>query len=66
MSNVTQAILFRPPMHLDPRPRFLLAGALFMIAAVISLFAGAPGVALILALVSAALFYFASRIKTVP
>jgi Flp pilus assembly protein TadB len=53
-------------MTVDPRPRYLLAGVLFMVAAVVALVAGSPGVALIFALVSAALFYFASRVKTVP
>ncbi len=53
-------------MSVDPRPRYLLAGALFIVAAIIALFAGTPAVAVILALVSAGLFFMASRVKTVP
>jgi hypothetical protein len=53
-------------MTLDPRPRYLLAGALFIVAAIIALIAGSAAVAVILALVAAALFYLASRVKTVP
>jgi hypothetical protein len=53
-------------MSVDPRPRYLLAGALFIVAALIALFAGSAAVAVILALVSAAFFFMASRVKTVP
>jgi hypothetical protein len=50
----------------DPRPRYRIAGALFLVAAVIVLLAGASFVALVLALVAAGLFYYSSRVKTVP
>ena len=50
----------------DPRPRYRIAGALFLVAAVIALIAGASLVALLLALIAAGLFYYSSRVKTVP
>ena len=50
----------------DPRPRYRIAGALFLVAAVIVLLAGASFIALVLALVTAGLFYYSSRVKTVP
>jgi uncharacterized membrane protein YciS (DUF1049 family) len=53
-------------MSLDPRPRYLVAGALFIVAAIIALVAGSAAVAVILALIAAGLFYLASRVKTVP
>jgi hypothetical protein len=53
-------------MSLDPRPRYLLAGALFLVAAVIALFIGGPLPALLFAVIAAVLFYLAGRVKTVP
>ena len=53
-------------MTFDPRPRYRIAGALFLVAAVIVLLAGASFIALVLALVAAGLFYYSSRVKTVP
>jgi len=63
--NVTQ-VGYVAAMSFDPRPRYLLAGALFIVAAIITLFAGSAIVALLLALVAAGLFYSASRVTTVP
>jgi hypothetical protein len=51
---------------LDPRSRYRIAGALFLVAAVIVLLAGASFIAVVLALVAAGLFYYSNRVKTVP
>jgi hypothetical protein len=53
-------------MTFDPRSRYLLAGALFIVAALIALIAGGAEVAFLFALVAAGLFFVASRVKTVP
>lgn len=53
-------------MSHDPRPRFLAAGALFLVAALVTLIAGAPLVTLVLAIAAAALFYYMTRVKSVP
>ena len=52
-------------MH-DPRPRYLTAGALFLVAALVTLIAGVPLLALLLAAVAAGLFYYMTKVKTVP
>jgi hypothetical protein len=50
----------------DPRPRYRIAGALFLVAALVALFGGVALLALVFALVSAGLFYYSTRVKTVP
>ena len=54
------------PVTLDPRPRYRIAGAVFLAGAVIAILAGAALVGLLLALVAAALFYYSTQIKSVP
>ena len=74
MCNVTHAVGRNNPawggyvrsVTFDPRPRYRIAGALFLVAAVIVLLAGASFIALVLALIAAGLFYYSSRVKTVP
>lgn len=56
----------RVPMEHDPRPRFLAAGALFLVAALVTLIAGAPLVTLVLAVVAAGFFYYMTRVSSVP
>jgi uncharacterized membrane protein YjjP (DUF1212 family) len=53
-------------MEHDPRPRYLAAGALFLVAALVTLIAGAPLLTLLLAVVAAGLFYYMTRVKSVP
>jgi hypothetical protein len=53
-------------MEHDPRPRFLAAGAIFLVAGLIALIAGAPLVTLLLALVAAGFFYFMTKVSSVP
>ena len=53
-------------MEHDPRPRYLAAGALFLVAALITLLAGVPLLTLLLAVVAAGLFYYMTKVKTVP
>jgi len=50
----------------DPRGRYRIAGALFLVAALVALVAGAAFVGLVLALVAAGLFYYSNRVKSVP
>jgi hypothetical protein len=56
----------RAPMEHDPRPRFLAGGAIFLVAALVALIAGAPLVTLLLALVAAGFFYFMTKVSSVP
>jgi uncharacterized membrane protein YjjP (DUF1212 family) len=51
-------------MNHDPRPRYLAAGALFLVAALVTLIAGVPLLTLLLALVAGALFYYMTKVKT--
>ena len=53
-------------MNHDPRPRYWAAGALFLVAALITLIAGVPLLTLLLAVVAAGLFYYMTKVKTVP
>jgi hypothetical protein len=53
-------------MDHDPRPRFLAAGALFLVAALVTLIAGAPFLTLALAVVAAAFFYYMTKVSSVP
>ena len=53
-------------MAVDPRPRYLAGGALFVVVAIVALVLGGALIALVFALVAAALFYMAGRVKTVP
>jgi hypothetical protein len=53
-------------MEHDPRPRFLAGGALFLVAALVALIAGAPLVTLLLALVAAGFFYYTGKVSSVP
>jgi len=53
-------------MNHDPRPRYLAARALFLVAALITLIAGVPLLTLLLAVVAAGLFYYMTKVKTVP
>ncbi|HMC06853.1 MAG TPA: hypothetical protein VKG89_05600 [Solirubrobacterales bacterium] len=53
-------------MKFDPRPRYRLAGGLFLVAAVIALFGGVALLALLFALAAAGLFHYSNRVKTVP
>ena len=50
----------------DPRPRYLAAGALFLVAALVTLMAGEPLLTLLVAVVAAGFFYWMSRVKSVP
>jgi Flp pilus assembly protein TadB len=56
----------RPGMEHDPRPRYLAAGALFLVGALVTLIAGEPLLTLLLAVVAAVLFYWMTRVKSVP
>ena len=53
-------------MEHDPRPRYLAAGALFLVAALVTLIAGVPLVTLLLAVVAAAFFYWMTKVTSVP
>jgi hypothetical protein len=53
-------------MQHDPTPRFLAGGAIFLVAALVALIAGAPVVTLVLALVAAAFFYYTTKVSSVP
>ena len=53
-------------MNHDPRPRYLAAGALFLVAALITLIAGEPLLTLLLAAVAAGLFYYMTKVRSVP
>jgi hypothetical protein len=53
-------------MDHDPRPRYLAGGALFLVTAVFMLVIGLPLVTLVLAAIAAALFYYMTKVKTVP
>ncbi len=50
----------------DPRPRYLAAGALFLVAALVTLIAGAWLLTLLLALVAAGFFYWMTKVQSVP
>ena len=56
----------REGMNHDPRPHYLAAGVLFLVAALVALIAGVPLVTLLLAVVVAGLFYYMTRVKPVP
>ena len=56
----------RARMDHDPRPRYLAAGALFLVAALTTLVAGVPLLTLLLALAAAGFFYWMTRVKSVP
>jgi uncharacterized membrane protein YjjP (DUF1212 family) len=53
-------------MQHDPRPRYLAAGALFLVAALVTLIAGVPLLTLLLAVVATLFFYYMSRVRSVP
>ena len=53
-------------MEHDPRPRFLAAGALFLVGALVTLIAGSPLATLVLAVVAAAFFYYMTKVSSVP
>ena len=53
-------------VSLDPRPRYQLAGLLFLLVALVMLFSGISILALLFALVAAGLFYYSTRVKSVP
>jgi uncharacterized membrane protein YjjP (DUF1212 family) len=53
-------------MQHDPRPRYLAAGALFLVAALVTLIAGVPLLTLLLAVVAALFFYYMTRVRSVP
>ena len=53
-------------MFRDPRPRYQLAGALCLLVALVVLFAGIAALAILFALVAAGLFYYSTRVKSVP
>ena len=53
-------------MNFDPRPRYRIAGAVFLVAALIAILIGAAFLGLLFALVAAGLFYYSTRVKTVP
>ncbi len=53
-------------MSHDPRPRYLAAGALFLVAALATLIAGVPLATLVLAVAAAGLFYYMTKVKSVP
>jgi hypothetical protein len=44
----------------------MAAGALFLVAALVTLIAGVPLLTLLLAVVAAGLFYYMTRVKSVP
>jgi hypothetical protein len=44
----------------------MAAGALFLVAALVTLIAGVPLLTLLLAVVAAVLFYYMTKVKTVP
>jgi maltodextrin utilization protein YvdJ len=50
----------------DPRPRYLAAGSLFLVGALVTLIAGVPLLTLLLALVAAAFFYWMTKVQSVP
>jgi hypothetical protein len=52
-------------MDHDPRPRFLAGGALFLVAALVTLIAGEPLLTLVLALAAAGFFYYTTRVSSV-
>jgi hypothetical protein len=56
----------RHPMDHDPRPRYLAAGALFLVGALVTLIAGEPLLTLLLAFAAAGFFYWMTRVKSVP
>lgn len=56
----------RVPMEHDPRPRYLAAGALFLVGALVTLIADVPWLTLLLALAAAGFFYWMTRVKSVP
>jgi hypothetical protein len=49
----------------DPRPRHLAAGALFLVAALVTLIAGEPILTLVLAIVAAGFFYWMTKAQSV-
>ena len=53
-------------MDHDPRPRYLAAGALFLVGALVTLIAGEPLLTLLLAVAAAGFFYWMTRVKSVP
>jgi hypothetical protein len=53
-------------MERDPRPRYFAGGALFLVAAVFMLIVGLPLATFFLALIAAGLFYYFTKVKTVP
>jgi hypothetical protein len=52
--------------HHDPRPRYFAAGALFLVAGLITLIAGVPLLTLLLALAAAGFFYWMTKAQSVP
>jgi hypothetical protein len=50
----------------DPRPRYFAAGALFLVAGLITLIAGVPVLTLLLALAAAGFFYWMTKAQSVP
>jgi hypothetical protein len=53
-------------MQHDPRPRYLAAGALFLVGALVTLIAGEPLLTLLLAVVAAGFFYWMTKVQSVP
>ena len=66
--RIVRAVLGRrvPMNQHDPRPRYLAAGALFLVAALVTLIAGAWLLTLLLALVAAGFFYWMTKVQSVP
>jgi uncharacterized membrane protein YjjP (DUF1212 family) len=56
----------RGPMEHDPRPRYFAAGALFLVAGLVTLIAGEPWLTLLLAVVAAGFFYWMTKAQSVP
>ena len=56
----------RVDMNHDPRPRYLAAGALFLVAALVTLIAGEPLLTLLLAVIAAGFFYWMTKTQSVP
>ena len=52
-------------MEHDPRPRYLAAGSLFLVGALVTLIAGAWLLTLLLALVAAGFFYWMTKVQSV-
>jgi hypothetical protein len=52
-------------MEHDPRPRYVAAGALFLVGALVTLVAGVPLLTLLLALAAAGCFYWLAKAQSV-